>query len=185
MSAPKYHFTTRDLVYMAVFGAIAAAMILTTPLIVALIPIRGVPGFGGIIAVPFSTAFSLIAIGLVGKPGSATVTHTISGVISFLLPGGPGILVLPSSILIGLVIDAYLWVIHRNVADSRLVATSAAFLPSLATPWFMWWGMTIVYGGIIPLWIFLVMFMGLHGVLRVIGGLAAYYVLERVRGVIA
>jgi len=176
--------TIRDFVYMSIFGAISATFVLTTPFFVSVVPVKGIPGFGGILYIPFSSAFSLIAIGLVGKPGSATITYTINGIISFLLPGGPGILILPMSIVAGLVIDFYLLVIHGNVADSRRIAASAAFLPSLITPWIMWWGMTVMYGRIIPLWIFLIMFLVVHGFLRFIGGLAAYYALKRVRGII-
>ena len=180
----KERFSTRDLVIMAVFAAIGGCFVLTTPIVAAAVPIR-MPGFGGIIFVPVNTAFLLIAVGLVRKRGSATITGAIMGIVAFLLPGGPGTLILPAFFLTGVVIDAFLWAIHRNVDDSRLVAASSAFIPTLVTTWFMWWGFSIVYGRIIPLPVFMAVFMGLHGILKIIGGLAAYYVLRRVRGVIA
>jgi ABC-type thiamin/hydroxymethylpyrimidine transport system permease subunit len=177
----KKGFSTRDLALMTVFAAVGASFILTTPLIHAVIPIP-LPGFGGMVAIPVSTAFLLIAVGLVRKVGSATFTSTIMGVIELLLPGGPGILVLPSSILTGMVVDVFLWALRRNVDDSRSVTASAAFMPTLATTWFMWWGFRVLYGQTVPLIIFVAIFMGLHGILRIVGGLAAYSILKRIRG---
>jgi len=177
----KKGFSTRDLALMTVFAAIGGCFILTTPLIRALIPIP-FPGFGGIVAIPVSTALLLVAVGLVRKAWSATFTSTVMGAVELLLPGGPGILVLPTSILTGLIIDAFLWAIHRNIDDSYLVAASAAFTPTLVTTWFMWWGFSIVFGLNLPLVSFVAIFMGLHGVLRIIGGIAAYLVLKRIRG---
>ncbi|MHA1349156.1 MAG: MptD family putative ECF transporter S component [Candidatus Odinarchaeia archaeon] len=175
----KEGFNTKDLALMVIFAAIGGSFMLTTFLIRAMIPIP-VPGFGGIVAIPLSTAFLLIAVGLVRRLGSATFTSTIMGVVEALLPG-PGILVLPASILTGIVVDSFLWAIRRNVDDSRIVAASTAFMPTLFTTWFMWWGFRVLYGLTIPLIVFAAIFIGLHGVLMIIGGLAAYSVLKRVQ----
>ena len=176
----KQGFSTRDLALMATFAAVGACFSLTTPLIRAVMPIP-LPGFGGMVAIPVSTALLLIAAGLVRKVVSATFTSTIMGVIELPLQGGPGILVVPSSILTGIVVDVFLWALRGNVDDSRSVAASVAFMPTLATTWFMWWGFKVLYGQIIPLIVFVAIFIGLHGILRITGGLLAYFILKRIR----
>jgi hypothetical protein len=176
----KKRFGTRDLALMTLFAAIGGSFSLTTRPISAMIPIP-LLGFGGIVYIPVSTLFLLIAVGLVRSIWSATFTSTIMGIVAFLLGGGPGILVLPTSILNGILVDILLWVTRRNVDDSPLVAAFTAFTPTLVTTWFMWWGFGVVFGKIIPLFVFVAIFIGLHGILMIIGGLASYYVLKRIR----
>jgi hypothetical protein len=175
------YFHVRDLVVMAVFGAVGGSFILTTPLVQAVVPVN-LPGFGGLLFVPLATIFMFVAIGVVEKPGTATITGTILGVVTFLFPGGPGVLSLPVWILKGIVIDIYLLIIRRGVNDSPLIAGSAAFIPHLTTTWWVLWiGYGIFFGRIIPIWIFMAVFIGLQGIVSVIGGIGGHYVLRRVR----
>ncbi|ODS39044.1 MAG: hypothetical protein A7316_00800 [Candidatus Altiarchaeales archaeon WOR_SM1_86-2] len=183
----KYYFTTRDLILMAVFGAMAGAFIMTT------IPLKPVlpPGFPALIFIPASTIFMLAARGLVGKSGAATITGLIFGIVATILPGGPPLIPLAKYIIMGVVIDVFLLLIRKEVDSSRLVSTitgavSYPFLAVVAYAGFMLLEielpMKILGFKVSGILFVIIIFAGLHTVLGAVGGFLAYSILKRVRG---
>jgi len=182
----KYYFTTRDLILMAVFGAIAGAFIMTT------IPLKPVlpPGFPAIIFIPASTIFILTARGLIGKFGAATLTGLIFGIVAIILPGGPPLIPLPKYILMGIIIDIFLLLIRKEVDSSRLISTitGAISYPFLAIVTYIGFmlleiklPMKILGFKVSGILFVIIIFAGLHTVLGAIGGFLAYSILKRVR----
>jgi len=174
----RYYFSTRDLILMALLGAIGGSFILTTKPLCALMPVQ-FPGLCGLIFIPINTIFLLCARGLVGKFGAATFTDFAGGFVSFMLPGGPSILLLfPLS---GFVIDVFLSLIRHEVDDSRIISTVSGFIPHVFSTFYMYWGFSIVLGKPLPFIPFIAVFMGLHGIVGALGGFFAYHILKRVR----
>jgi len=184
----KYYFSTRDIVLMAVFGALSGVFIMTTIPLKAILP----PGLPAIIFIPASTIFMLTARALVGKFGAATVTGFVFGLVATILPGGPPLITLPKYILMGVIIDLFLLLIKKEFDSSKILSiiTGAVSYPFLAV--FMYFTLVLIIpekqldmmvnqiGGTYIQYIIL-LFLGLHTILGAIGGFFAYYVLKRVK----
>lgn len=176
-------FTIRDIVLMAVFAAVASSFFITTIPLRALIPFN-MPGIYGILVLPFSTLFTFVGFGLVSKKWAATFTYFIFAVVSMIVPGGPGPLKL-IFMLNGVVIDLYLSAINKKIYDARWVAATSALLPALLQAPLFWLGFKYFFGLTLPALPFILVFVGLHGVLVVVGGVAAFYILRRLHRLLA
>ena len=184
----KYYFSTRDIVLMAVFGALSGVFIMTTIPLKAILP----PGLPAIIFIPASTIFLLTARALVGKFGAATITGLIFGIVATILPGGPPLIPLPKYILMGAIIDLFLLVIKKEVDSSKIISTitGAISYPVLAA--FLYFTLILVtpekqlemmvkqIGGSYLEYI-IILFLGLHTLLGAIGGFLSYYIIKRVK----
>ncbi|MGC9016417.1 MAG: hypothetical protein ACP5KM_06560 [Conexivisphaera sp.] len=167
-------FTTKDLARMVVFSVLIAVSKVTTQFV----PIP-VAGLHGILYVPLSTIFMLTGVGLVRKAWTATTIGFVAGVVGLALPGGPGVLNLPMLVITGIVVDLFLMAVRRNIGDSAAIAASAGFLPVLFTTWLMLWGLRIIFGVRMPIMMFLLIFIVLHGALSALGGIIAYGLVRR------
>ena len=184
----KYYFSTKDIVLMAVFGALSGVFIMTTIPLKAILP----PGLPAIIFIPASTIFLLTARGLVGKFGAAAITGLIFGIVATILPGGPPLITLPKYILMGVIIDLFLLAVKKEVDSSKIISTitGAISYPILAV--FLYFTLILVtpekqlenmvnqIGGTYIQYI-VILFLGLHTLLGAAGGFLAYYVLKRVK----
>jgi len=70
-------FSARDLALMSLLGCLSSLTTLTTNFIPA-----PLPGLYGVVAIPVGTILVFMARDMVGKPGAATFTKLVSGVLS-------------------------------------------------------------------------------------------------------
>ena len=178
MGAMFERFTLRDMVVMAVFAAVASSFFITTVPLWALMPIH-MPGIYGIFVIPLATLFNFVGFGLVNKRWAATITFSIYAIVGLFIPGGPGPLKL-IFIAEGIIIDLYLMAIRKGIHEAAWVAATAAFIPQLIDAYLFWLGFKYFFGHMVPALAFAAVFLGLHGALAIIGGLAAFYVLRRI-----
>lgn len=176
----------KDLVLISLLGACGAVAVLTTRIFHALIPL---PGFGAIFFIPVATACLIIARGRVKHWGAAGMTKLVQQVVMLMLPGGSIMsknpLLIPLMVVDGFLIDlAYkLW--PRPLESSKfycgLLAASAGFMGLLLQIAIFYF----IIGNDHHLLargpkFFLLVFGGLHAVLRFVGGIIGSQVLKAI-----
>ena len=129
----KIYLSPRDISLIASFGALSATPLFLTNFF-NLVVLTRIPGANGIY-IQFLTSLILwVGIGAVDKFGSAVFLFTLSSIVVIFTPGGPPfhikILLTPSGMVIGLIIDAILLKSNLGVFN-RLIAGFAGFLRGL------------------------------------------------------
>jgi hypothetical protein len=180
--------TCRELVLISLLGASAGLGILTTHLFHALLP---VPGLGGLVFVPLGAACLVIARDRVQHPLAAGLTRTVQQALVFVLPGGPPWvhhpLLVPLMLVDGFLLDGVAWLAPRHwsrtwwTAGLSVAVTGAAgtLLQTGATLMLLGAGQGPLAQGVLP---FLGLFVGLHSLLRFLGGAAGWTVTRTLPG---
>jgi ABC-type thiamin/hydroxymethylpyrimidine transport system permease subunit len=112
----RYHFTTRDLLIMAVLaglGGVASTAINTLGA-----SMRAVLGFSGTTqwAAGLHVVFLLLAVGLTGRGGAATTAGLLKGAVELLSGNTHGVIVLLINVAAGLIIDLVFFALGRRQA---------------------------------------------------------------------
>jgi hypothetical protein len=176
----------KDIILTSLLGACGGVAILSTNLFHALIPI---PGFGGLFFIPFSIACVIIARWKIDHFAAATATKLVQQVIILLIPGGPPLtknpLLIPLLIIDGILIDLFYKIRPFKIPEhpyytgllTAICASASLVMQTLVILYLLNQQPMYIKGG---LKIFLAIFIGLHGLLRFIGGFVGSYILKSI-----
>ena len=179
--------TTRDLVLMSLLGGSAALAMLTTIFFHAMIPI---PGFGGIVAIPLGAACLIIARDRIAHPLAAGLTKTMQHMVLFFLPAGPPWVhipwMIPFLVVAGFLIDGLASFSKKKLSETSwwwcglisLLAGGVGVLIQAGTTAFLIEKVsTYTRQGVLGL---IVIFLGLHSLLRFLGGAIGWVVISSI-----
>ena len=174
------YFNSKEIALMSLFGVLSSLATLTTALVPA-----PLPGLYGVIAIPACTIFLFTAREIVGKPGAATFTQVISGIVSTILPGGPPVIwiILPTWMIGGIVVD-FFYYMTRKIHGSRAVYGVAGAIYNIPGDLLLYWAFKTYLGWAWPLPFFLYGFVGIHAILGGLAGVFTPYILDRVKPLI-
>ena len=134
------YFKTKELVAMALFGAIifAIAFVLGT----AILAVTGIPATGGLANVLVGVLLLVIGVKTINKFGVGTIIMTIEGALSVptLINGTPGVHKIFLMLLMGLIFDIIVVMFKRTKKGFILGAT----LGTLVLPWAMYYAMVLM-----------------------------------------
>lgn len=176
----------KELVLISLLGACGAVAVLTTRLFHALIP---VPGFGAIFFIPVATACIIIARGRVKHWGAAGMTKLVQQVVMLMLPGGSIMsknpLIIPLMVVDGFLIDLVYNLWPRPLEKSKFYCGLVAAVAGLAGLLFQVAVLYFFIGDDHHLLargpkFFLLVFAGLHSLLRFVGGVMGSQVLKAI-----
>ncbi len=169
-------FNSRDLTLMTLLGCLSALTTLTTNMIPA-----PLPGLYGAISIPLGTILVFTARALVDKPGAATFTQLVSGVVSTILPGGPPIpwLIIPVWTLGGIVVD--LASLSLDFSESIMASLLVGLIYGVPGDLLLYYAFRVILGWFMPPVFFLYGFLLIHSLLGGIGGLLSPSIIKRLR----
>lgn len=173
-------FDSKEIALMSLFGVLSSLATLTTALVPA-----PLPGLYGVIAIPAGTIFLLTVREIVGKPGAATFTQVISGIVSTILPGGPPLIwiILPTWVIGGIVVDLFYYM-ARKIHGSRMFYGVAGAIYNIPGDLLIYWAFKTYLGWAWSLPFFLYGFVAIHAILGGLAGIFTPFILERVKPLI-
>lgn len=173
-------FSARDLALMSLLGCLSSLTTLTTNFIPA-----PLPGLYGVVAIPVGTILVFMARDMVGKPGAATFTQLVSGVLSTFMPGGPPLkwIIVPIWVSGGVVIDLLLHATRARLGESRWVSTTVGLIYEIPGDLILCWAFRAFLGWYLPLLFFMYGFVAIHALLGGLAGLFFPDILNRIEPV--
>ncbi len=122
----KYHFSTKDLVTIAILASLGGAMSTYVGYLGNLVNrLVGVPFGAGQFMAGLHIIWTMIALGITGKKGTGTVTGTVKGLVELFLGGTHGIVIVVVSAVQGGLADVFL-LSDRAKRDRGLIPYSLA-----------------------------------------------------------
>jgi ABC-type thiamin/hydroxymethylpyrimidine transport system permease subunit len=120
---PKYYFSNRDLIVIAVLSGIGGVMSTYIGYLGNLLNrIFGIPFGAGQFVSGLHVFWFILAAGLIRKPGAATTAGLLKGVIELLTGSTHGVAIILVSLLQGLLVDVVLMITRRHNLGSYMLA---------------------------------------------------------------